>query len=62
MSVSFDLLIGFCYIITETTKKTLPPVHARRGSAGMPATVKSAPKTLSEATGEAKKYLRFYAR
>lgn len=47
---------------TETTKKTLPPVHARRGSAGMPATVKSAPKTLSEATGEAKKYLRFYAR
>lgn len=47
---------------TETTKKTLPPVYARRGSAGMPATVKSAPKTLSEATGEAKKYLRFYAR
>lgn len=38
----------------------LPPVSARRGSGRAPATVKASPKTLAEASEEAKKFLRFY--
>lgn len=47
---------------SELQKKTLPPVHAKRGATGAPAAVKREPKTLAEATSEAKKFLRFYQR
>lgn len=39
---------------------TLPPVLSRRGAGRAPATVKERPRTLTEASDEAKKYLRFY--
>ncbi len=38
----------------------LPPVSSRRGTGRAPAAVKERPKTLAEASDEAKKYLRFY--
>lgn len=42
------------------TAAALPPVQRKRGLSRAPAAVKAAPRTLKEATDEAKKFLRFY--
>jgi hypothetical protein len=44
----------------KRSEAALPPVSSRRGTGRVPATVKAHPKTLAEASEEAKKYLRFY--
>lgn len=44
----------------ELTARTLPPVGRTAGIGAAPATVKKSPRSLDEATGEAKRFLRFY--
>ena len=42
------------------TAAAMPPVRKRRGPSATPASVKEAPRTIAQATDEAKKFLRFY--